>query len=331
MDIDPLLLPNAVYEARIRLREWILQTPVYRWRSLEMANLLGADTKVIIKLELFQNTNTFKPRGAINVMLNSDPEKLKNGIVAGTGGNHGIAVAYGANRLGYHAKIVMPKTASPLRRKRIEYYGAEILPVENLGEALEVAAEIEKNEGRVFVHPFEGPYTAQGTATIADEWAEQATDPLDAVIIPIGGGGLIAGMASYFKQIWPNIKIYGVEPLGVPTIYESLKVGKPIRIEKVHTIADSLAVPTARPYSFNLIQQFVDEVILMSDDEMRHGMHFLFNEMKLVTEPASAAGLAALLGPLRDRLAGQRVGLIACGSNLDISSFAKEVFQAEII
>jgi len=327
---DDLLAPTAVHAARERLKPWIIQTPIYRWRSLEMMNLLGAHTKVIIKLELFQNTNTFKPRGALNVMLNAEADKLKNGIVAGTGGNHGIAVAYAAKMLGHQAKIVMPKTASPLRRQRIEYYGAEVLPADDLGQALEIAAEIEQKENRLFVHPYEGPYTAQGTATIADEWKHQATSPLDAVIIPIGGGGLIAGMASYFKQVWPKIKIYGVEPEGVPTIYQSLQAGKPLRLSDVHTIADSLAVPVARPYSFTLIQQYVDDVILISDDCMRHAMHFLFNEMKLVTEPASAAGLGALMGPLRETLAGKRVGLIACGSNVDIASFAKEIFRAEM-
>jgi threonine dehydratase len=327
---DDLLSPTAVHAAREKLKSWIVQTPIYRWRSLEMANLLGADTKVIIKLELFQNTNTFKPRGALNVMLNATPDKLKNGIVAGTGGNHGIAVAYAAKMLGHQAKIVMPRTASSLRRARIEYYGAEIMLVENLGEALEIAAEIEQKENRLFVHPFEGPYTAQGTAMVADEWKHQATAPLDAVIIPIGGGGLIAGMASYFKQVWPKIKVYGVEPEGVPTIYESLQAGRPVQASRVQTIADSLAVPIARPYSFDLIQKYVDDVILISDDAMRHAMHFMFNEIKLVTEPASAAGLAALMGPLREKLTGQRVGLIACGSNLDIAAFSKEIFRAEI-
>lgn len=292
--------------------------------------MTSADTEIVIKLELFQNTNTFKPRGALNVMLNSDPEKIKNGVVAGSGGNHGIAVAYAAKVLGHRARIYIPHTASPLRRQRIEYYGAEVLPCENLGEALDLAAELQKKEDLVYVHPFEGPYTAQGTATIAAEWRYQVKAPLDAIIIPIGGGGLIAGMASYFKQVWPDVKIYGVEPAGAASIHTAMQLGYPEKIENIRTIADSLAVPMAQPYSFKLIQQYVDDIVLLSDDEMRRGMLLMFNQMKLVTEPASAAGLAALMGPLHDKLIGKRVGLIACGSNLDIAGFAKEVFQAQL-
>jgi threonine dehydratase len=250
--------------------------------------------------------------------------------VAASGGNHGIAVAYAARQLGHQAKIFIPRAASPLRIQRCEHYGAEVILCDHLGAALDLAAELQEKENRVFVHPFEGPYTAQGTATIADEWFHQATAPLDAVVISVGGGGLIAGMAAYFKQVWPNIKVYGVEPTGAPTLYNALQAGHPVQLEKINTIADSLSAPIARPYSFNLIREYVDDIVLLSDDEMRRAMHFLFTEMKLVAEPACAAPVAALLGPLREKLTGKRVGLLACGSNLDIASFAKEVFRAEM-
>jgi threonine dehydratase len=209
-------------------------------------------------------------------------------------------------------------------------YGAEVILCNNFSEGLELFQKIQDEENRVPVHPFEGPFTAQGTATVADEWVHQATAPLDAVVIAVGGGGLIAGMAAYFKQVWPQIKVYGVEPDGAPTIYNSLRAGQPEKLAKTNTIADSLAAPWAMPYSFGLIQEYVDEVVLLSDDDMRRGMHFLFTEMKLVAEPACAAPVAALLGPLKEKLAGQRVGLLACGSNLDIASFAKEVFRAQM-
>nr|HRJ12357.1 pyridoxal-phosphate dependent enzyme [Alphaproteobacteria bacterium] len=220
--------------------------------------------------------------------------------------------------------------ASPLRRQRCLDYGAEVIGCDSLGQALDLAAELQAKENLVFVHPFEGPYTAQGTATIADEWKHQAKTELDAVIIAVGGGGLIAGMGSYFKQVWPGIEVYGVEPTGAPTIHTALQAGHPLRLENIRTIADSLSAPIAMPYSFALIQKYVDDIVLLSDDDMRKGMHFLFNEMKLVAEPACAAPVAALLGPLRGRLAGKRVGILACGSNLDIAVFAKEVFQAQL-
>jgi threonine dehydratase len=328
--LDPLLLPSEIHGVRERIAPWIVKTPIFDWHTPELSEQLGDETHVQIKLELFQHTNSFKPRGAMNVLLRADPEQLSAGIVAASGGNHGIAVAYAASRLGLSAKIVIPVTASPLRRQRCEYYGAQVIPATNLGDALEKAETISSAEKRLIVHPFEGVYTVQGTATVAAEWVTQNETPLDAVIIPIGGGGLIAGMASYFKQVWPAIKIYGVEPIGAPTLFTALQAGHPVKLENIKTIADSLSVPLARPYSFSIIQQVVDDIVLLSDDEMRHAMHQLFSDMKLVTEPASAAGLAALLGPLRDRLRGQRVGIIACGSNLDIAQFAKDVFQAEM-
>lgn len=328
--LDPLLSVDAVDRALERLRPWVVRTPVFGWKTPEIRQMTDQEMQIIIKLELLQNTNTFKPRGALNVMLNADPDQLKNGIVAASGGNHGIAVAYAAKQLGHQAKIFIPKTASPLRRERIEYYGAEVLSCENLGEALDLAGAMKEKENKVFVHPFEGPYTAQGTATIAAEWRHQVKAPLDAIIISIGGGGLIAGVGAYFKQVWPNVKIYGVEPTGAPTLYEAMQANAPVRLEKINTIADSLSAPIALPYSFNVIQQVVDDIVLVSDDDMRRGMHLLFTQMKLVAEPACAAPVAALLGPLREELRGKRVGLLACGSNLDIAVFAKEVLQAQL-
>jgi threonine dehydratase len=331
MHLPPELSPDVIHHVAEQISPWVVKTPIFDWHTPELSELLSPDTSLQIKLELFQHTNSFKPRGALNVILHADKDKLKNGIVAASGGNHGIAVAYAAKTLGHQAKIVIPLAASPLRRARCEYYGAEVIPAENLGHALQLAEEIQNAEGRLFVHPFEGIYTEQGTATVAAEWVEQTRyAPLDAIIIPVGGGGLIAGMGSYFKQVWPDVKIYGAEPMGAPTLYQALKRGRPVQLDKINTIADSLAVPQARPYSFGIIQRVVDEIVLLSDDDMRHAMHRLFNDMKLVTEPASAAGLAALTGPLRKRLLGKRVGIIACGSNLDIAVFAREVFRAEM-
>ena len=329
--LDPILAPPTVQALKRKLQRWIVKTPVFGWHTPEMIDMMGANTHVEIKLELFQNTNTFKPRGAINVMLNGEKGKLKNGVVAVSGGNHGIAVAYAAKQLGYHAKIVIPKTASPLRRQRCEYYGAEVIPCEDFASGVQLFEEIEAKENRLRVHPHEGLYTIQGAATLAAEWEKQCAKPLDAVIVSIGGGGLIAGVGSYFKQVWPNVKIYGVEPTGAPTLHHSLEIGTPSRLDvPPKTIADSLAMSTATPYTFSVLQQVVDDIVLVTDDQMRWAMHLLFTQMKLVAEPACAAPVAALLGPLREKLAGQRVGIIACGSNLDIAAFAKEVFQGQM-
>ncbi len=181
--------------------------------------------------------------------------------------------------------------------------------------------QIEAEEGRVAVHPFEGPLTALGTATVGLEFMEQAPD-LDAVIIPIGGGGLCAGMATAIKQLNPRCAVYGVEPEGADTMRRSFAAGTPQAIDTVRTIADSLGAPYALPYSFDLCRRHVDELVLIDDEAIRRAMGLLFSDMKLAVEPAGAAATAALCGPLRERLQGGRVGLIVCGANIDLASFS---------
>jgi threonine dehydratase len=222
----------------------------------------------------------------------------------------------------------MPKSANALRVARCRDYGAEVVMVEDVATAFAHVEEIKANEGRSFVHPFEGPLTCAGTATLALEFAEQA-GPLDAVLVPIGGGGLIAGMAAAIKQLQPSCQVIGIEPVGADSMARSLASGKPERIERVRTIADSLGAPYATPYTFGLCQRYVDEVILIEDDEMRRGMALLLRSMKLATEPAGATATAALCGPLRERLRGKRVGLVVCGSNIDLATFTRESTRGE--
>lgn len=324
----PFSLDN-VCAARAGLGDKILTTPVHRWKSLELGRRIGDSIAVNIKLELFQYTNSFKPRGALTVMLNAPQGKLQNGVVAVSGGNHGIAVAYAAHSLNVSAKILIPRKASPVRIKRMEEYGADVILVDSFMDGFEKAKPIEENENRLLVHPYEGPMTALGTATLALEWFEQVSD-MDAVIVPIGGGGLIGGMAACFKQLNPKIKIYGVEPFGADSIARSLRSGHLEKALHPQTIADSLATPEARPYSLSLVKNFVDEVALISDDAMRDAMALLFNDMKIVAEPACAAATAGLLGPYAKKLRGKRVGVIACGSNIDIASFSKEIIRSQM-
>jgi threonine dehydratase len=236
-------------------------------------------------------------------------------------------VAYAASLLGATAKVVMPKTANPARIASCRTLGAEIELVEDSHRAFERVREIEAEEGRTFVHPFEGPLTALGTATLGFEFCHQIAD-LDAVIVPIGGGGLCAGIATAVKLIQPRCQVFGVEPEGADTMYRSFASGKPETIDKPRTIADSLGAPYALPYSFELCQQHTDEVVLVSDEAMRQAMALLFRSMKLAVEPAGAAATAALCGPLRERLKGKRVGLIVCGANIDIATFAAHVEAA---
>lgn len=317
-------LPLAqIREAQANLESLVAKTPVWHWQDRDLSTIVGSETQVILKLELFQHTGTFKPRGALNVMRSLDAATLERGVTAVSAGNHAIAVAYAAKLLGTSAKVVMPKTANPLRVSRCQDYGAEVVFVEDVSAAFVRVEEIQAEEGRTFIHPFEGPLTCAGTGTVGLEWVEQAGE-LDAVIVPIGGGGLLAGIAAAVKQLLPACQVFGVEPVGANTMYRSMASGSTERLEKVRTIADSLGAPYSLPYTVGLCRRYVDEVVLVEDDDIRRGMALLFRSMKLAAEPAGATATAALCGPLRERLRGKRVGVIVCGSNTDLATFHRE-------
>jgi threonine dehydratase len=313
--------------AREGLGDLVIETPVHRWRGQEIDAIVGTDTEVVLKLELFQYTGTFKPRGALTVMRNLPEGDLGRGVTAVSAGNHAIAVAYAARILGTSAKVVMMKASNPFRVARCQAYGAEVVLADDVHHAFEVVREIEEGEGRTFVHPFEGPFTALGTATLGLELCRQVPD-LDAVIVPIGGGGLCAGIAAAVKLIQPACRVFGVEPEGADSMHRSFAAGEPQAIERVATIADSLGAPHAAPYSFGLCRDNVDELVMIDDEAMRRAMALLFCEMKLAVEPAGGAATAALCGPLREHLAGKRVGVIVCGANIDIAGFAEHVAAA---
>jgi threonine dehydratase len=318
--------PSAeqIAAARARLDDLIIETPVHHWRGPEIAAAAGAGTKVLLKLELFQYTGSFKARGALTNMLNLPPDALARGVTAVSAGNHAIAVAYAAKTLGSSAKVVMMKTANPFRVERCRSYGAEVVLAEDVHSAFATVRRIEQEEGRSFVHPYEGELTILGTATLGYEWCRQTPD-LDAIIVPIGGGGLAAGIACAVKQLRPACQVFGVEPEGADSMHRSFAAGEPRPIERVATIADSLGAPFALPYSFGLCRRFLDGLVKIDDDAMRRAMGLLFREMKLAVEPAGAAATAALCGPLRERLAGKRVGVIVCGSNIDVATFARHL------
>lgn len=295
-----------------------------------LARIVGAETQVFLKEELFQRTGSFKPRGALSVMLELSPEALARGVTAVSAGNHAMAVGYAARALGSTAKVVMPKSANPYRVQGCRELGAEVELVDDVHKAFDRVREIQDREGRTFVHPFEGPRTALGTATVGLELLEDVPD-LDCVIVPIGGGGLCAGVAAAVKLLRPQALVFGVEPEGADSMHRSFAAGSPQAIDAVRTIADSLGAPHAAPYSFGLCRRYVDELAMVSDDQLRAGMDLLFRSAKLAVEPAGAAATAALCGPLRERLRGKRVGVIVCGANIDPQTFGAQLAAARPI
>ena len=322
---------EAIRANRARLGDLVITTPVRLLSDDALEAAVGASTRVWLKEELFQRTGSFKPRGALSVMLDLDAEALRRGVTGVSAGNHAISLGYSARRLGTTAKVVMPKNANPFRVQVCRELGAEIELVENVHEAFARVREIEANEGRTFVHPFEGPKTALGTASVGMEFIDQvreASEELDAVIVAAGGGGLTGGVACAVKQMSPKTAVYVVEPEGADSLSRSFKAGSPQSIEAVRTIADSLGAPRCEPYSFELNRRFADEVVLVSDDQIRDAMRLLFRAAKLVVEPAGAAALAALMYPLRSRLEGRTIGLVVCGANIDPETYAKQITQA---
>ncbi len=316
---------EEISAAREELGDLVRETPIWSWQGRRLADRVGAETEVILKLELFQYTGTFKPRGALVNMLALDREQLERGVTAVSAGNHAIAVAYAARVLGTTAKVVMLEGANPARVEGCRAYGAEVV-MANFQSAFDTVHQIEREEGRAFVHPFEGPRTALGTATVGLELSRQ-TAPLDAVVVPIGGGGLCAGISTAVKHAWPDCTVFGVEPEGADTMHRSFASGAPESIDRSTTIADSLGAPYAAPYSFGLCRRFVDELVMIDDDALRDSMRLMFEEAKLAVEPAGAAATAALVGPLADRLRGRRVGIIVCGTNIDLGTFLRTLSE----
>ena len=322
---------DAIRANRERLGDLVVTTPVRLLVDDAVAAAVGSSTRVWLKEELFQRTGSFKPRGALTVMLDLDSGALSRGVTGVSAGNHAISLAYSARKLGTTAHVVMPKTANAYRVQVCRELGATVELVENVHAAFLRVHEIVANEGRTFVHPYEGPKTALGTASVGMEFVDQVTaagDVLDAVIVAAGGGGLSAGVACAVKLMSPETRVYVVEPMGADTMRRSFDADAPQSIDAVRTIADSLGAPRCEPYSFALNRRFVDDVVLVSDDELRAAMRLLFRSAKLVVEPAGAAALAAMMYPLRQGLDGKRVGVIVCGANIDIASYLAQVGPA---
>ena len=317
-DVPPTV--EAIQQARRELSGLVRETPAWRWQAHRIAALQPPDSTVWLKLELFQHTGSFKVRGNLLAISRLSAEQRQRGVTAVSAGNHAMATAWAARALGTHAKVVMPNSANPLRVAACRELGAEVVLTPDIAAAFAEVERIQATEGRFFVHPFEGETMALGAAVLGMEFLRQ-TGQLDALIVPIGGGGLAAGIASAVKQFQPRCRVIGVEPQGADTMHRSFAAGTPQRIERVTTIADSLGAPTAMPYSFGLCRKFVDQLVLVDDDALCRALWLLFADAKLAVEPAGAASTAAML-QLRDQLAGKRIGLIVCGANVDAETYA---------
>ena len=297
-----------------------VRTPMLALTSDRWAGLLPEGGDVQVKLELFQQSGSFKARGAFLGISRLDAEQRRAGVVAASGGNHALAVAWAARAAGVSALITMPRATDPVRLEGCRAMGAEIILCDTMGQAFETMDQIAAEQGRALMHPYEGESMVLGSAVLGAEYQAQVPDR-EVFVVPVGGGGLISGMACAIKQLNPTAEFIGIEPTGADSLTRSLAAGQPVRLERVDSIADSLSAPLAMPYSFSVAQAYVDETLVMDDAELVQGMRVYQDVLRLTAEPACAASLAAIMGPLKARLAGRKVGIIACGSNIGLPRF----------
>ncbi|WBO62039.1 threo-3-hydroxy-L-aspartate ammonia-lyase [Streptomyces camelliae] len=316
---------DDVRAAAARLEGIAHRTPVLTSRTLN--SLVGAE--VFIKCENFQRVGAFKFRGAYNTAAQLSPEQRAKGIAAYSSGNHAQAVALAARELGTSAVILMPEDAPRSKRAATEGYGAEIVTYDRytqdrtaLGEALA------EDRGLALIPPYDHPHVIAGQGTAALELLEE-TGPLDVLVVPVGGGGLIAGSATAAKALHPGIRMVGVEPEAGDDTRRSLESGTRVTLPVPRTIADGQALPTPGEITFAVNQRLVDDIALVSDAEIITAMRFAFERLKIVLEPSGATGLAALLTSRAEacppHIAGRppRIGVIASGGNIDTARFTE--------
>ena len=318
--ITKIPTPTEIIQQWQALEGLITKTPMVHFSKDHNQTLAAIGVDLSVKLELLQTGGSFKVRAALGHMQRI--AKSAKGVTTASGGNHAVAVALAASKCGLPAKVVVPVTASPMRVQLCEFYGAEVIKVDSIADVFKKSMDIAECEDYAFIHPFDGHDVALGTGGLGHEMLQDAP-AMDALIIPIGGGGLISGIANYIKQVKPSVKIFGVEPATANSIARSRAAGKPVTFPEVKSIADSLAAPMACEYSFNLIQQHVDELVTITENEMIEAIQLLQRDFKLAVEPAAASGLAALRGPLAGVIQGfQKPCLLACGTNIDAERYA---------
>ena len=318
------------------IRSHVRRTPII---EVDAADFALETRRLVFKLELLQHTGSFKPRGALASMLSKPVPSA--GVVAASGGNHGLAVAFAARKLGVHATIFVPSVSAATKRERIREMGAElVIAGERYADALAASREFAARSGAREIHAYDQTETLLGQGTVALEMDEQcsqlpverdvrvagtpeqsastARGGLDTVLVAVGGGGLIGGMAAWFEG---RTKLVAIEPRTAPTLYRALEAGRPVDAEAGGIAADSLAPRQIGALMFPLAQKYVERAVLVEDEAIRDAQRALWRVLRLATEPGGAAAFAALLSGVYRPAADERVGIVLCGSNTDAVTF----------
>ena len=310
---------SDVRQAQERITPYILRTPLLRQPALDP--ILGC--QVYLKHEGLQFTGSFKLRGATNALLSLTEEERSRGVVAASSGNHAQGVACAAQRLGVDAVIVMPTNVNPVKLEGCKAFGARTMLVGTLSSEREAAAaHLVETEGRVFIHPFDNAQVSAGQGTIGLEVLEDEPE-MDAVVVPIGGGGLISGIATAVKGLSDHCEMVGVEPAGAPRYAKSLEAGHPVQLDHVDTIADGTRTDHGVERNCEVIRQRVDRLAQAEDEWIKKAVKLLVSKAKIVAEPSSVMGVAAVLGGGLKFRSDQKVCFVLSGGNNDLGLLAR--------
>jgi threonine dehydratase len=303
---------TEIQDAGRRTAVHVRRTPVM---ALE-EKAFGIDARTFFKLECLQHTGSFKPRGAFNCILASTIGET--GVIAASGGNHGAAVAYAAQKLGHKAEIFVPTITPKNKVERLRHYDANItITGDNYDQALAASRERALQTGAVSIHAYDDARVLAGQGTLGMEFEEQVRG-LDSVLIAVGGGGLIGGVASWYQD---RVRVIAIEPERAPTLHNALAAGQVVSVETGGVAADSLGARRVGELMFPIAQKFVPHSLLVTDEQIVEAQRTLWRHFRIIAEPGGATALAALLSGAYKPHAGERVGVVLCGSNAELASF----------
>src|SRR5437762_8661482 len=313
MDIDD------IRQAADRIKSYIKRTPLEHSHTLSQQ--LG--TNVFVKLELFQKTGSFKTRGAFNKLLSLSPKERKQGVVAISGGNHAQAVAYASSVLDVDAVVLMPQSTPQNYVEATMNYGAVVDLQPTIADAFAKIKDYE-SAGRIFIHPFDDPFVMAGQGTVGLEIIEDLPGVTD-IIVSIGGGGFEGGVSTAVKALKPGVRIWGVETIGADAMSQAMKVGHPVELSAITSIAKTLGAPSVSFQTLAIAQENLEDVLVVSDDEAVQALKFILERLKILTEPAASCTLTAALR-LKDRFSkDNNVVLVFCGGNLSVADLCRYV------
>jgi threonine dehydratase len=308
INLEDIRAAAAALEGRVH------RTPVLLSRSVSER----AGCTVHVKAESFQRTGSFKVRGVFNKIRSLTREERRRGLIGISAGNHAQALAYAAHIEQVKCTVVMPAQASPVKVAASKGYGAEVVLHGDVFEAWQKMEELRDRHAYTFVHPYDDALVMAGQGTVGLELMADLPK-VDVVVVPVGGGGLISGVAAAVKSITPSVRVYGVEPIGAAAVKEALQAGEPVRLQSINTIADGLSAPIAGVNALQNIRNYVDDVVLVDDDAIRDALRYILERMKIFFEPAGAAGFAALFGGHIPNVANKTVAVVASGGNMDLA------------